>query len=80
MPIKCEGCGEMVEALPIHKCRAPVVTAEVDVLLSQFIIFMQNQNIWPCILEIGEAPRMLNARQVIELKNSFKAEFSPSKS
>ena len=41
--------------------------------ITMFITFMQASGAWPCILETGEAPKVIPAREVFKMKNEFVA-------
>ena len=42
------------------------------VIISQFIVYMQVNGIWPCHQFIGDDPQPLTAKEVINIKNGFK--------
>lgn len=42
------------------------------VTVTQFLLYLQNLDIWPCELQIGDEARPLTAQEVLELKDNFK--------
>jgi len=42
------------------------------VAITQFILFMQQKDIWPCELRIGDEARPLTGQEVLELCYEFK--------
>ena len=42
-----------------------------SLLITQFILYMQNKSIWPCHLFIGDDPQKLTSDESIELRDDF---------
>ena len=57
------------EASELHD----LLTAEAGVIISQFLLYMQQRSIWPCHLYIGDDAQQLTGEEVNKLKDDFKA-------
>jgi hypothetical protein len=49
-----------------------LLSAEVGVIVSQFMAFMQTRSVWPCRLFIGDDPQKLNVDELLALLEEFK--------
>ena len=43
------------------------------VIITQFILLMQNEGVWPCSLSLGETPQQLTPEEVLALKDKYVA-------
>ncbi len=60
-----------VAALKASSFNSDLLCAEVGVLISQFLLYMQLQSIAPCYLFIGDSAQRLTEGEMVELKNAF---------
>jgi hypothetical protein len=49
-----------------------LLTAEAGLILSQFLLFMQQEGVWPCYQFIGDDPQPLTVEELNALKDEFK--------
>ena len=66
-------CGLKAYKCEDHDIATLQTENEVGVLISQFLLFMQQKSIWPCHVFIGDDPQELKADELLALKDDFKS-------
>ncbi len=80
---ECEGCGTPFQVnhdaadsmLPVDGCGSSIspacsISTQTEAtIITMFLAFIQTKGMWPCLLEIGESPKIVPADEVLKLKD-----------
>ena len=71
--LRCPEHGEENRRALLHIANEPEENAlqYEKTILTMFLNFIQTKGAWPCVLEFGEAPKVIPVDEVLKLKDEF---------